>query len=317
MASSLVTVQDGSATAVAVGASNQPPGLNVTTGNTITVSLTDTSGVTGWSLRSVANNLGLADPSWSVANININQSTGVATFTAPAEYGWFVFESEIINASTTPTTRQTFFAVYISAQGSYRVNFPATGSLTPIGLVQLMNGAALLPAGDPNLAFMTAASPTNAEGSGGPTIVALVQLVCKASGVFDWSVSGSAAAAAAADVSTWTVTSQTGTGTPTYTGNGASGVGGQVATAAAGTGIAITAGGGGSLTQYVGAKTVGTAAVGDTICATGTMHNSVSASVVTPFTRGNNVFLVLSYTNSAANRALSNLCLRLSERLYA
>ena len=84
MASALVTVQDGSAVAVAIGGANQSAGINVTQGNTVTVALTDITGVTGWQLRSVLNNQGINDLAFNASNIAINQSTGVATITMPS-----------------------------------------------------------------------------------------------------------------------------------------------------------------------------------------------------------------------------------------
>ena len=315
MASALVTVQDGSAVAVAIGGANQSAGINVTQGNTVTVALTDITGVTGWQLRSVLNNQGINDLAFN-ANIAINQSTGVATITMPStEYAYFVFQSEIISATINPTVRQCFFGVYISAQGSYRVTFPATGS-TLGALGTLMQAAAQMPVGDPNLALLTNVSPTNAQGAGGPTCVALLTLVSKYSGVFDFTVSG-LSAAAAADVSTWSIITQTGLVAPTYTGATASGVSGQLSTGAAGTGIALATGGGGLLTQTAQSITVGTGATGDRFSTAGMLHNSVTAGVITPFARGSSVVLQLSYTNTVASRALSGLCMSLRERAFA
>lgn len=315
MASALVTVQDGAAVAVAIGGANQPAGINVTQGNTVTVALTDITGVTGWQLRSVLNNQGINDLAFN-ANIAINQSTGVATITMPAtEYAYFVFQSEVISATINPTVRQCFFGVYISAQGSYRVTFPATGS-TLGALGTLMQGAAQMPVGDPNLALLTNVSPTNAQGAGGPTCVALLTLVSKYSGVFDFTVSG-LSAAGAADVSTWSIITQTGLVAPTYTGATTSGVGGQLSTGAAGTGIALATGGGGLLTQAAQSITVGTGATGDRFSTAGMLHNSVTAGAITPFARGSYVILQLSYTNTVASRALSGLCMSLRERAFA
>ena len=316
MASALVTVQDGSAVAVAIGGANQSAGINVTQGNTVTVALTDITGVTGWQLRSVLNNQSINDLAFNASNIAINQSTGVATITMPStEYAYFVFQSEVISATINPTVRQCFFGVYISAQGSYRVTFPATGS-TLGALGTLMQAAAQMPVGDPNLALLTNVSPTNAQGAGGPTCVALLALVSKYSGVFDFTVSG-LAAAAAADVSTWSIITQTGLVAPTYTGATPSGVSGQLSTGAAGTGIALATGGGGLLTQAAQSITVGTGATGDRFSTAGMLHNSVTAGVITPFARGSSVILQLSYTNTVASRALSGLCMSLRERAFA
>ena len=316
MASALVTVQDGAAVAVAIGGANQSAGINVTQGNTVTVALTDITGVTGWQLRSVLNNQSINDLAFNASNIAINQSTGVATITMPStEYAYFVFQSEVISATINPTVRQCFFGVYISAQGSYRVTFPATGS-TLGALGTLMQAAAQMPVGDPNLALLTNVSPTNAQGAGGPTCVALLTLVSKYSGVFDFTVSG-LAAAAAADVSTWSIITQTGLVAPTYTGATPSGVSGQLSTGAAGTGIALATGGGGLLTQSSQSITIGTGATGDRFSPAGLIHNSVTAGIITPFARGSYVILQLSYTNTVASRALSGLCMSLRERAFA
>ena len=176
-----------------------------------------------------------------------------------------------------------------------------------------------------NYAVITQGSTTNGEGSGGPTACALVCLTAQVSGIFLWWASAEVAAATAADVSTFTMTSQTGTGTPTVTGGGApSGyfygptanplAGPETATATAGTGLVITAGGGSAKTQYVRAETLGTGSTGDSFTAVGVMQNSVTAAGTrTPFTKGNNVFLLLSYTNTAANRVLSDINLGLLE----
>jgi hypothetical protein len=214
--------------------------------------------------------------------------------------------------------------VYLSAQGSYRVAFPSTAQ-SMASLIAQLSTPATEPAGLPNMCFITNASTTNGQGVGGPTIVALCSLVCRASGVFDYVVSAAQPAAAATEVVTWTLTSQTGsaamalTGATVAAGSGgtANGLGGQFGSAAAGTGIVITTGGGGELTFNSQASTTGTAAVGQAFSSVGTLHNSASATTVTPFTRGNNVLLCLKITNSATNRVVSNINMSLRERLYA
>lgn len=149
MASSLVTVQDGSATAVAVAGASQPAGLNVTAGNVVTIALTDIVGVTGWLLKSVANNQNINDQTFSTSTLSINQTTGVATFTAGAEGGWFVFYSEVIMYTSTPTVQKATFGVYISAAGSAKCNFVTlpqlTGGTQQANLVAAMQAAASLP----------------------------------------------------------------------------------------------------------------------------------------------------------------------------
>lgn len=315
MASALVTVADGAAAAVAVGGTAQPSGLNVTAGNVVTMSLVDTSGVTGWQIRSVANGLGLNDQVWSQANIAINQATGVATFTAPAsgEYGYFVFQSEIVNATLTPAVRQAFFGIYLSAQGSYRVAFPSTGQ-TLLAMTQFMQTLALMPPGDPNMALLQNAATTNGQGVGGPTICALLSLTAKYTGVFDYCVAAAQPAAAGGEVATFTLTSQTGASALALTGQAAAGVGGQISTAAAGTGIVVTTGGGGELILGAPAFTIGTAAAGASFAQSGILHNSNVATVITPFARGSNVLLLLKITNSVTSRVVSSISMSLRER---
>ena len=318
MASALVTVADGAAAAVAVGGAAQPSGLNVTAGNTLTFALSDISGVTGWAIRSVANSLGLNDQAWSQTNVAINQAAGTATAVMPTsyEYGWFVFQSEIINATLTPAIRQAFFGVYVSAQGSYRLAFPTTGQ-TLTAMIQMMQGAAVSAASDPNLALVQNQQTVNGQGVGGPTICALLSLTAKYSGIFDYSVAAAQPAAAGGEVVTFTLTSQTGTGALAYTGQSLAGVGGQVSSAAAGTGIAVSTGGGGELVLAAPAQTIGTAAVGITFSQAGILHNSNAATVLTPFARGQNVLLLLKITNSVTSRQVSSINMRLSERLFA
>ena len=315
MASALVTVADGAAAAVAVGGAAQPSGLNVSAGNVATITLTDISGVTGWAIRSVANSLGLNDQTWSQANIAINQATGVATVTMPAsgEYGYFVFQSEIINATLTPAVRQAFFGIYVTAQGSYRVAFPTTGQ-TLLGLVQFMQTPQFMPSADPNMALLQNVATTNGQGVGGPTICALLSLTAKFSGVFDYSVAAAQPTAAGAEVATFTLTSQTGAAALVFTGQTASGVGGQLATAAAGTGIVVSAGGGGELVLAAPAFTVGTAAAGASFAQSGILHNSNVATAIVPFARGQNVLLLLKMTNSVTNRVVSSISMSLRER---
>ena len=316
MASALFTLQDGSATAVAVGGSSQPVGLNVTAGNTVTGQVVDMSGVTGYTARTIWNNQNLSDVAFS-AGFTINQSTGAFSFAAgTVEGAAYVLEVTILTSTSTPTIARSYVGVYVSKQGSYRVAFPSTAT-TPQALINYLSSLQFAANGDPNAAFMDGYSTTNGQGSGGPTLIAVAQLTCSASGIFDYQVFASCPTAAAVDVTTFTVTSQTGTGAVAFTGNGAAGQGCQVATGAAGTGIVISTGGGGSITHAALAKTIGTAAVGDVCSASGVLQNVTNSGVLTPFTRGNNVFLCLAYTNSVANRVVSNISLSLRERLFA
>jgi hypothetical protein len=173
-----------------------------------------------------------------------------------------------------------------------------------------------LPSITGNRAWITFQITTNSQGAGGPTILALVQLVTVGSGIFRWAAGG-AAGAVAADISTWDVTSQTGTGAFTTTGgtqvtaakgNGVAESQSLFASGAAGTGIVITAGGGTLQTLSTKAITVGTAYVGDKFSDSGLVYNAGA-----PFPVGSNVALSLQYTNSVANRAITSLNLYLEE----
>ena len=316
MASALFSLSDGGGAATAVGGAAQPNGLNVTAGNVVNGQITDMVGVTGFQVRSVYNTAGLVDQ-----NIVFTQNSATGAFSFPAgtqEGVGYVVRVDILTYTQTPAIAVSYAAVYVSAQGSMRLAFPLGSTMIQSQLNALLLTAYSTSQGpnqDPNVAFITNGSTTNAQGAGGPTNVALVQLVCKGSGVFDYMVSASAAGAGG-DVVTWALQSQTGTGAAAYTGaTAAPGLGGLYASGAAGTGIAITGGGGGALTQLSQVQTVGTAAVGAAFSASGTLHNSVVATVVTPFVRGQNVFFALQLTDSATNRAVSGISLSLRERL--
>ena len=186
-------------------------------------------------------------------------------------------------------------------------------------------GGGILEAGLGNYVTIQAQAPTNSQGATAATTVALVRTTAKASGIFFWYATANAAAVAPADlINTWSVQTQTGAGAVTTTGSGAAtaGLAGPAATsisqlidtAASGTGIAVTGGGGGALTQYTRAVTLGTLAVGDTFTAWGIAQNTVTSLVRTPFTLGNNVFLLLNYSNSdAANVAITGMSMGLIE----
>jgi hypothetical protein len=162
-------------------------------------------------------------------------------------------------------------------------------------------------------------NPTNNQGSGGPTIVALIQTTVQGSGLFNFSAKGNATCVAA-DVSTWNLTMQKGTGPVTTTGGGSPGTSNSItppegglaliATGVAGTGIAITAGAGTSQTLANEAATIGASAtLLDKFSCSGTCQDGATGK---PYAEGN-VFLVLSYTNSVANRQIGNLVLSLTE----
>ena len=185
-------------------------------------------------------------------------------------------------------------------------------------------GGGILEAGLGNYVTIQAQAPTNSQGATAATTVALVRTTAKASGIFFWYATANTAAVAAELVNTWSGQTQTGAGAVTTTGSGAAtaGLAGPAATsisqlidtAASGTGIAVTGGGGGALTQYTRAVTLGTAAVGDTFTAWGIAQNTVTSLVRTPFTLGNNVFLLLNYSNSdAANIAITGMSMGLIE----
>jgi hypothetical protein len=201
--------------------------------------------------------------------------------------------------------------------------------------INVSNAGTTGTAGAPNFAFITADATANGEGSGGPTIVAAIQLVSKYTGVFDWTASAVQAAAAATEVVTWIVTTQTAAGAPAFTFTGGTPAKGGISTGAppaaqcvvtngvAGTGIVVTAGGGGELTQWSSAETVGTAAVGSKFGTGGVAQNSVTTATVPNTTGGvrfplnSNVILLMKITNSATNRVVSNINMSLTERLVA
>jgi len=169
-----------------------------------------------------------------------------------------------------------------------------------------------------NRGWITDQTTSNAQGAGGPTIVALIQTTVKATGIFSWRASAELAAVAA-DVVTWTVTLQSGNGAVTTTGgtftgtsNGNAPTGGLalISTGVAGTGIVITAGAGASQTLVSSGKTIGTAAVNDLFAASGLAWSNTLGA---PYTDGTNVFLCLAVTDSVANRAVSNINLSLEE----
>jgi len=170
-----------------------------------------------------------------------------------------------------------------------------------------------------NRAYLFNQATTNGQGVGGPTIVGVVSVPCKGSGIFLATVKCSQAAAAATEVVTMTVTGQTGAGALTINGGVGAGTLGpapaggyaNVTGGNAGNGLVIAAGGGGEFTIDTQAITVGTAAVGATFSWSGIIQNQFAA-VEQPFTRGNNVLLVCKITNSATNR-VCNLSMSIAE----
>lgn len=145
MASSTVTVQDGALAAVASG-----NGRNATVGSVQTVTLTDTSGVTGWQLRSIWNNQGLNDATLS-AGFTVNSSTGVATIPSQPAGTAMILSSEILGSTLIPSVPRTFFALYWRPQGAVSVAFSAIPSpLSLQALINFMSTPAFLPANTGN-----------------------------------------------------------------------------------------------------------------------------------------------------------------------
>jgi hypothetical protein len=199
------------------------------------------------------------------------------------------------------------------------------------GALELGTGANPL---GPNFAFIAVAATTNGQGVGGPSIVAMIQLVSKYSGIFDWTAYAEQAAAAATEAVEWQVTTQT-AAAPPFTFTGGTAANGGIATGApplaqcvvsngvAGTPIVITAGGGGELVQAQKTETIGTAAVGSSFGGAGVAQNAVG-SVTVPntsgghrFPQGNIVTLCLKIANSATNRVVGNINLSFGERVSA
>ena len=164
---------------------------------------------------------------------------------------------------------------------------------------------------------------TSNQGSGGPTIVALIQLTVKGSGRFRFSAKANATVVSG-DTSQWTLTTQSGTGAVTTTGGASTGSSNGIVPATGvalvsnsgvpGTGIVITGGNG------LDTQTIATEGGGTTIGAGATLLDKFNASGVLqnggygPFApSGSNVFLILSYTNSAGNRQIGNIVLSLEE----
>ncbi len=164
---------------------------------------------------------------------------------------------------------------------------------------------------------------TSNQGSGGPTIVALIQLTVKGSGRFRFSAKANATVVSG-DTSQWTLTTQSGTGAVTTTGGASTGGSNGIVPATGvalvsnsgvpGTGIVITGGNG------LDTQTIATEGGGTTIGVGATLLDKFNASGVLqngnngPFApSGSNVFLILSYTNSAGNRQIGNIVLSLEE----
>jgi hypothetical protein len=161
------------------------------------------------------------------------------------------------------------------------------------------------------------------QGSGGPTIVALIQLTVKGSGRFRFSAKANATVVSG-DTSQWTLTTQSGTGAVTTTGGATTGSSNGIVpttgvalvsnSGVPGTGIVITGGNG------LDTQTIATEGGGTTIGAGATLLDKFNASGVLqngnngPFApSGSNVFLILSYTNSNGNRQIGDIVLSLEE----
>ena len=219
--------------------------------------------------------------------------------------------------------------------------------------IRMLQGAANQGVNPPNLVSLPNSAPGNNQGMGGPTAIAYVAATCLYTGVFRWSAKAQATTVAgdvstwtvtsqtgAGAITTTGATTLVQANAaavpapganslgiilaPTFGGNMQTGLSNGMA----GTGIVITAGGGGAKTQDSSARTIGAGAtLQDFYSASGLMVNVApvagapqiqSASVqnyrtASSFPLGSNVFLILSYTNSAANRAISGIELTLEE----
>ena len=178
-----------------------------------------------------------------------------------------------------------------------------------------------------NTASMVNELTTSAQGAGGPTIVALVQVPVKASGRFRWTASINVAGVAT-EVVTVSVKSASDTNVlvPTYTGaaavpaangmtNTAGGAQSEISNSGTpGTGIVI---GGGFATDGTtivghGVTTIGTAALGFSYAAAGDLYNFGGAPAG-GYPPGTHVYLWIEVTDSAANRACTGIVLSLEE----
>ncbi len=172
------------------------------------------------------------------------------------------------------------------------------------------------------IAMVDQATPV-AEGSGGPTLIAILQATVKGTGRFRWSA-GLSHAGVAGDTVTAAVNVQNdGTaGAPTYT-NATDVPSNQgitpptnsgnkiVGPAGAGTGIAFGAGFGGGPVQLAhDVKVIGTAASGYSWSSSGDLYDFANG---TGFPVGRHVYLVLVITNNTANRNCTGIAMSLEE----
>jgi hypothetical protein len=160
-------------------------------------------------------------------------------------------------------------------------------------------------AGFRNRAFVSGNTSTPFYGgAASTTIVGAAMLTVKTSGIFHWAFSWSWTQAATGTYR-WQISTQTQAAAIPLTAAAKVGPGAGAATNGAfistGATIAVTGGPFGSLIQWdSGVITVGTAAVNAAIAASGTFMNSITATVETPFTNGNNIVMLITLITTTA-----------------
>ena len=118
MASPNCTVADG-----AGGAQATTNGVNCTPGNTVTIALTSTAGVSSWSLSCIGGDE-LTTPATVNAGLTVNSGPKTATFTAPAQGRALIFQSQVNSGLTngvTDPTQTTTIGIYTLTSGGIRV----------------------------------------------------------------------------------------------------------------------------------------------------------------------------------------------------
>src|SRR5882672_1842583 len=133
-------------------------GLNATAGSTVTISLASGPASPIWSIACTSTDDTL-NAATITAGLTINQTTKVATFTAPVAASALIFTSTVNNGIDPITQRPdpnliTTFAVYVLTDGGNRViaanevnegnaNFGWTASINP--LIRGNGGSSTLP----------------------------------------------------------------------------------------------------------------------------------------------------------------------------
>ena len=143
MASPLVTVADGG------GGALSPPSA-VTPGNTITIALVSTAGVSSWSLVCIN-----GDELTTVATVNagltVNSGPKTATFVAPQQGRAMIFQSQVnagLTNGVTDPTQTTTFKVHTLPSGAVQViaaNETTEGNATNGWIIQNNGLARALP----------------------------------------------------------------------------------------------------------------------------------------------------------------------------